>query len=145
MSESSDATDERVTTDHDTIREWVTDRDGRPARIDDEAGAAGLGFRFDGDGEDLDWDSFFERFEAENLAFVHRPDADEGDGAWRLKRLSDTDDEVDELDQEQREAREAGREQRQQKTGDRLSEKRNKDAAEQENPDNHRDEAPFNT
>jgi hypothetical protein len=73
--------DASVTTDHDEIRRWVEERGGHPAtvkatenrrgdpgilRIDfpDYSGARSL--------EGIDWDDFFEKFDAAKLAFLHQ-------------------------------------------------------------------------
>lgn len=71
--------DSQVTTDHDTIRNWVEERDGKPARIrdtgdDDDAGL--LRIDFPGGAEEnletIDWDTFFQKFEESDLAFLYQ-------------------------------------------------------------------------
>ncbi|MFW5977945.1 MAG: hypothetical protein ACOCP2_01755 [Halohasta sp.] len=67
-----------ITTDHETIREWVEARDGQPAhttgQVDDDAASLYI-VQEDEEMEGLDslsWDEFFETFEAEELAFVYQ-------------------------------------------------------------------------
>lgn len=71
--------DSQVTTDHDTIRNWIEERDGKPARIKDTGGDNSTGIlRVDFPGgaeeelETIDWDEFFEQFEQNDLAFLYQ-------------------------------------------------------------------------
>ena len=82
-----------VTTDHDTIRRWIEDRGGRPATVEgtsrggDAAGLLRVDFPGRGDDdrlEPVDWDVFFEKFEAEKLAFLHQDRTADG----KLSRFS---------------------------------------------------------
>jgi hypothetical protein len=72
----------QATTDHDEIRRWVEERGGRPARVKDTGGPGDPGIlRIDfGDPdeslEEIDWDTWFEAFEANNLAFLYDPEPD---------------------------------------------------------------------
>jgi len=73
-----------ITTDHETIRQWVEQRSGTPAHItgqvDDDASSLYI-VREDEEMEGLDplsWDEFFETFDAEGLAFVYQ-DRDVGE------------------------------------------------------------------
>ncbi|MBS7700046.1 MULTISPECIES: hypothetical protein [unclassified Chelatococcus] len=82
MSESS------TTTDHKTIRQWVEERGGRPARV----AATGKGkdpgiLRFDfGDPDDsleeISWDEFFKKFDESELALLY-----EKEGKSRFNKL----------------------------------------------------------
>jgi hypothetical protein len=64
-----------TTTDHEAIRAWVEDRDGRPTavRTGDEGGILRIDF---GDAEEalepIEWDEFFRIFDDNNLAFLHQ-------------------------------------------------------------------------
>ncbi|HEY2800286.1 MAG TPA: hypothetical protein VGI85_06810 [Chthoniobacterales bacterium] len=70
-----------VTTDHDTIREWVEDRGGHPATVRSTVGKgheSGI-LRIDFPGysgadslEKITWEEFFDKFEKEKLAFLHQ-------------------------------------------------------------------------
>ena len=73
----SDSGPRNITTDHETIREWVETRGGTPAhvteQVDDAAGSLHI-VREDEpmEGmEPLSWGEFFETFEAEGLAFLY--------------------------------------------------------------------------
>jgi hypothetical protein len=75
-----------VTRDHDEIVRWVEERGGRPATVKGTArsGAGVLRIDFPGQGEDakmqhLSWDEFFEKFDEENLSFLHQDVTADGD------------------------------------------------------------------
>lgn len=94
MSES-DNTESKRTTDHDEIREWVEERDGRPARVegtgDDGEGDGLLRIDFGDEDESLErisWDEFFEAFEANDLALVYQDETDEGEDSRFSKLVS---------------------------------------------------------
>lgn len=68
-----------ITTDHETIRRWAEERNGKPASVkgtgDREPGI--LRIDFPGHGEDeklaeISWDEFFEKFEQNQLAFLYQ-------------------------------------------------------------------------
>jgi competence ComEA-like helix-hairpin-helix protein len=73
------------TTDHQTIMDWVEARGGQPAhvkRTGDHGGDPGI-LRIDFPGfsgaqslEPLDWDSWFDAFEANQLAFLYQDEKD---------------------------------------------------------------------
>jgi hypothetical protein len=72
MSEAS------TTTDHETIQAWAEERDGTPATVrgtGDEEHAGLLRIRFSEDSsddlEEVSWSAFFEKFDAEKLAFLY--------------------------------------------------------------------------
>lgn len=81
----------RTTTDHDEIRRWVEEHDGRPVSVrgTGEGGEAGV-LRIDfpgGAGEErlepIDWEDWFAKFDAENLAFLYQERrADGGDSTF---------------------------------------------------------------
>jgi hypothetical protein len=70
----------RKTIDHDEIKKWVEDRDGRPARVKttgDEGDPGLLRINFPGYGkrdtlEDISWEEFFEKFDSKKLAFLYQ-------------------------------------------------------------------------
>jgi hypothetical protein len=70
-----------TTTNHDEIRRWVEERDGRPAvvRTDGEGGILRIDF---GEPEEtleaIEWDEFFRIFDENNLAFLHQDEAGGG-------------------------------------------------------------------
>ena len=74
-------TDAVKTTDHGTIRQWVEERNGKPATVagtsngDEDVGLVRIDFAEDGDDDSLDkisWDEFFEKFEQKQLAFLYQ-------------------------------------------------------------------------
>jgi hypothetical protein len=71
-----------TTTDHDAIRGWIEERNGRPAKVDTggDGGILRVDFGDPDEGlEPIDWDEFFEIFDANELAFLHQNETGEGD------------------------------------------------------------------
>jgi hypothetical protein len=71
--------DSQRTIDHDEIRRWVEERNGRPAHVkrtgnDGDPGL--LRIDFPGGDEDsleaISWDEFFAKFDEEELAFLYQ-------------------------------------------------------------------------
>jgi hypothetical protein len=88
-----------TTTDHDEIRTWVEQHDGRPATVKgteagDEPGVLRIDFP-GGAGDDrlepVDWDSWFEKFDASDLAFLYQEHKASGEDStfFRLVRRDD--------------------------------------------------------
>lgn len=74
----SDAT---TTVDHDEIRKWVEQRDGRPAAIRTRGKDGILRIDFGEQDEELDpigWDEFFRIFDENKLAFLHQDKVEGG-------------------------------------------------------------------
>lgn len=79
------------TTDHDEIRAWAEEHDGRPAtvRATEEDGEPGIlriafGGQDGGDLEEISWDDFFARFEEQGLALLYqREHADGSDSTFQ--------------------------------------------------------------
>jgi len=74
-------TDARTTTDHHEIRQWVEERNGKPAGVPGtskggkDVGLVRIDFAEDGDDdrlEEISWDEFFDRFEERQLAFLYQ-------------------------------------------------------------------------
>jgi hypothetical protein len=69
------AGESKTTTDHETIRRWVEERGGRPARVK-ETGSNGdpgiLRIDYPGRGD-------FEAFEENNLAFLYQEETADGE------------------------------------------------------------------
>ena len=68
-----------TTTNHDTIRQWVEERNGKPASVPgtskgEEVGLVRIDFADDEDEslEQISWDEFFEKFEEKQLAFLYQ-------------------------------------------------------------------------
>jgi hypothetical protein len=83
MAESAKtSTSAKTTTDHETIRRWVEERGGHPARVKGTGGNGDPGLlRIDFPGysgedtlEPISWEEFFEGFERNNLAFLYEAD-----------------------------------------------------------------------
>lgn len=75
----------KVTTDHDTIRNWAEKRGGHPATVKgtergrEEAGILRLDFDPPDEGlEKISWDEFFEKFDDAELAFLYQDKAGSG-------------------------------------------------------------------
>jgi hypothetical protein len=75
-----------TTTDHDTIRKWVEERDGRPTIVKatgDNGKGGGLlrvDFREKDDAlEDIEWDEFFKIFDENKLAFLYQDKTQDGE------------------------------------------------------------------
>src|SRR6056297_4094327 len=87
----------RVTVDHDTIREWVEERNGKPSHVkataaDDDPGVLRIDFPGYSGGEDLEaipWEEWFEKFEESNLALIFRQEEESGEASnFNLKLLA---------------------------------------------------------
>jgi hemerythrin-like domain-containing protein len=76
----------QLTTDHNTIKQWVKRRNGKPARVEgtDNGGPGLLRIDFPGYGDDkklkpLRWDAFFKKFDSEGLALLYQETTRHGD------------------------------------------------------------------
>ncbi len=78
-------TDSKTTTDHETIKNWTEERSGYPARVHetakwDDVGVLRIEFQDPHEKlEKIEWDTFFETFENENLAFLYQEKTKGGD------------------------------------------------------------------
>ena len=76
--DNSDTSPRDITTDHETIREWVEDRGGRPAHMTGKTDDTARTLYIVEEGEAMEglepipWEAFFETFEDEALAFVYQ-------------------------------------------------------------------------
>jgi hypothetical protein len=69
-----------TTTDHEFIRRWAEERDGKPSHVKRTGGKDDPGIlRIDFPGysgkdslEEISWEEFFEKFEENELALLHR-------------------------------------------------------------------------
>lgn len=74
-----------VTTDHEKIRKWAEERGGKPATVkrtqsDGEPGVLRLDFEpRDAALEPIDWESFFDKFDKEDLAFLFQDRTESGE------------------------------------------------------------------
>ncbi|MBC2887484.1 hypothetical protein H7Q97_19075 [Ochrobactrum sp. CM-21-5] len=79
----------QITRDHDKIRRWAEDRNGRPAIVETggEGGILRIDFaEKDENLEEINWDDFFVIFDNRNLAFLYE---DAGDS--RFNKFVDAD------------------------------------------------------
>jgi hypothetical protein len=84
-----------ATTDHDTIRRWVEERNGHPAVVKTTHGERGGLLRIDfGEPEEslesIEWDEFFDTFDQSNLAFLYQ-DETAGGRTSRFAKFVDRD------------------------------------------------------
>ena len=85
-----------TTTDHDEIRRWVEEHDGKPASVKGTEAGGDLGvLRIDfpgGAGEEqlehVSWDEWFEKFEQEQLAFLYQQQKASGEDSTFFKLVS---------------------------------------------------------
>ena len=85
-----------TTTDHDEIRRWVEEHDGKPASVrgtEDSGGAGVLRIDFPGGaGEDqlehISWDDWFTKFDDEKLAFLYQQQKASGEDSTFFKLVS---------------------------------------------------------
>jgi len=76
----------KTTTDHNKIKKWVEERDGKPAVVKDtrNSGKGGglLRINFPGGAEDslenIEWDEFFSIFDENNLEFLYQEETKDG-------------------------------------------------------------------
>ncbi len=85
-----------TTTDHDEIRSWVEEHDGKPASVRDTAGKDDPGvLRIDFPGgagtdelEHIGWDAWFEKFDESKLAFLYQKQKADGSDSTFFKLVS---------------------------------------------------------
>jgi hypothetical protein len=85
-----------TTTDHDEIRRWVEERDGRPAGVKGTGDGDDPGvLRIDlpgGAGEEslepISWDAWFEKFEEQGLAAILQERKADGEPSTFIKLVS---------------------------------------------------------
>lgn len=86
----------KVTIDHGEIQEWVEERDGWPASVEETAAKDDPGLLricFPGHGESdalkkITWDEFFEKFDEKKLVFLYQEKTADG-GTSRFNRIVD--------------------------------------------------------
>lgn len=83
----------RKTINHDDIRQWVEQHGGKPARVRGTGSATDPGvLRIDfpgGAGEDsleiIEWDTWFQKFDNENLGFLYQLEKADGEDSTFFK------------------------------------------------------------
>ncbi|TPN51332.1 MULTISPECIES: hypothetical protein [unclassified Mesorhizobium] len=79
----------KTTTNHNEIRKWVEERDGRPAviRTKGEGGILRIDFGEPEEAfEPVEWEEFFRIFEENDLAFLHQDEPGSG-GTSRFNKF----------------------------------------------------------
>ncbi|WP_300438998.1 hypothetical protein [Christiangramia sp.] len=79
--------DSKTTKDHETIKNWVEERDGKPALVkgtgDNAKGSGLLRINFPGGAEEslenISWEKFFSIFDENNLEFLYQEETKDGD------------------------------------------------------------------
>jgi hypothetical protein len=132
----------KTTIDHQTIQQWVEERGGTPAQVKDtgteeEPGVLRIdypGFSGEGRLEPLEWDVFFEAFEANELAFLYTEDSESRfskfiardnmreDSAAESEEVEDDEEEQEDEEQEEEELDAIGLLERQHRDVERLFE-----------------------
>ena len=82
-----------TTTDHATIRRWTEARGGHPARVTgtEDGGLLRIDFGQPEERlEEISWETFFEAFEENNLAFLYQEKLEDG-AISRFNKLVDRD------------------------------------------------------
>lgn len=90
------ASESLTTTDHDEIRQWVEQNDGKPASVkgtEDDKGAGVLRIDFPGGAgeeslEHISWDEWFEKFESSKLAFLYQTEKSSGERSTFFKLVN---------------------------------------------------------
>ncbi|MEO1987192.1 hypothetical protein [Martelella sp.] len=84
-------TQSKTTTDHDEIRRWIEDRNGRPGIVQTRGVGGILRIDFAEPEESLkpvDWDEFFRVFDRNNLAFLYQEETGDGETSRFNKFIS---------------------------------------------------------
>ncbi len=90
------ASETTTTTDHDEIRRWVEDHDGKPASVrgtegGDSAGVLRIDFPGGAGTDDLEhisWEDWFAKFDDQNLAFLYQQQKASGEDSTFFKLVS---------------------------------------------------------
>ncbi len=85
-----------TTTDHDEIRQWVEQHDGKPVSVrgtGDDADAGVLRFDFPGGTgddafEELSWEDWFEKFDQNGLALLYQQQKADGSDSTFFRLVS---------------------------------------------------------
>jgi len=90
------ASSSKTTTNHDEIRTWVEQHDGKPARVRDTGSGTDPGvLRIDfpgGAGDDqlepITWENWFAKFDGSDLAFLYQEKKASGEDSTFFKLVS---------------------------------------------------------
>ena len=85
----------RKTTDHEGIKSWVEERDGRPSLVKGTGNGNGgvlrisfPGYGAEGSLEEITWEEFFRIFDDRKLAFLHQDKLENGQQSRFFKFIS---------------------------------------------------------
>ncbi|MGI0106982.1 hypothetical protein [Salinimicrobium sp. WS361] len=89
--------DSKTTKDHNTIKNWTEERDGKPAVVESTTnsseGGGLLRINFPGYAEDnlknISWEEFFRIFDENNLQFLYQEETKDGGESKFFKFVSD--------------------------------------------------------
>lgn len=88
----------KTTRDHEEIRKWIEQRAGKPCQVAGTATKEDTGIlRIDfppyekKNLEEISWESFFKKFEAENLVFLYEDETSEGSTSYFNKFIYEED------------------------------------------------------
>ena len=90
------ASETRTTVDHEEIRRWVEEHEGKPVSVKgtesgDDAGVLRIDFP-GGDGDDdlepISWDDWFAKFEENRLAFLYQERKASGEDSTFFKLIA---------------------------------------------------------
>jgi hypothetical protein len=102
--QSHDSTDALITRDHDSIRQWASDRNAEPATgeatrsgpatVNVQDGGAGIRFNFPAAAlfRPIGWEEWFDNFDSNGCAFVF--DDDSSSNRYRIVKADDWNDKV---------------------------------------------------
>jgi hypothetical protein len=87
------ASQSRTTTDHDEIRQWAEQHDGKPACVqgtgsDGDVGVLRIDFPGGAGEQDLkhiSWDDWFEKFDASDVEFLYQSEKSSGEDSTFFK------------------------------------------------------------
>ena len=90
------ASQSKTTTDHDEIRPWVEEHDGKPVSVrgtenGDDAGVLRIDFPGGAGADQLEpisWDEWFEKFDESGLAFLYQEHKASGEDSTFFKLVS---------------------------------------------------------
>jgi hypothetical protein len=96
MAVQTDRGSSKMTQDHDEIRRWAEEREGKPATVKTTSSGDDIGvlrFDFPGySGEDslemISWEQFFEKFDEKDLVFLYQDETKQGDESRFFKFIS---------------------------------------------------------
>ncbi|MFD2518438.1 hypothetical protein [Salinimicrobium flavum] len=92
-----EASDSKTTSDHNTIKKWAEERNGKPAVVESTSKGKGGGgllrINFPGYAEDnlknISWEEFFQIFDENNLQFLYQEETKDGSESRFFKFISD--------------------------------------------------------